>query len=754
FGTVYNLADNNIRSIYEDHTGRLWIGTNNGLTSMTPSGSGYRFELYRHDAANPRSISDNIVTAVIEDTRQHLWLGTQNGGINEYDPSANSFTRFTHSTGSNSGIINNYVRKIVMGRDGKLWLGTQEGLSILDPVTKQFSSYQFNAADKQSLSQNSIHSMYKDANGSIWIGTYFGGVNVAWSSSTSFTTWQNNESHSGISNNVVSGLLEDEKHNLWVCTEGGGLNYFNRATGVFTAYKNKIDDPASIGSNLVKLVFKDKDGNLWIGTHGGGLNLFNPARQNFTRFMYKENDVETLGTEITALLEDDRQQLWVGTQTGLKMFRRNGTSLSPLPNAPPAVLSDKSIKALFTDSKHRVWVGTPGGLYLVQNNQVIYLPTGYINTFAEDAQGHIWVGLYYGGLSLYDDATQSFTTWTEKEGLPNNNVMGILEDGSKNLWISTDAGLARFDPTHKKFQLFTLSDGLAGNGFNYNSFLKDSRGQMFFGGFNGLTAFFPDSIQTNSYLPPVVFTGLKLFNNPVEINGPDKLLQQDINFTKNIVFNYNQNVFTIDYALLNYIKSAKNRYAYKLEGFDKDWNEITATSVTYTNLRPGHYTFLVKGANNDGVWGQPASLQLQVLPPFWLTWWAWCIYTLLAAAILFFMLRFFFLRALLKREDELHQVKLNFFTNISHEIRTHLTLIMAPVENVLAAKEQDSFTRQQLTLVKSNANRLLKLVNELMDFRKAETGNVKLHLQKHDLVALLQEIYDSFRHLSLEKRIT
>ncbi|MBS1565060.1 MAG: hybrid sensor histidine kinase/response regulator, partial [Bacteroidetes bacterium] len=498
---------------------------------------------------------------------------------------------------------------------------------------------------------------------------------------------QNSGSHAGISNNVVGGLLEDEKHNLWICTEGGGLNYFDRATGQFTVFKTNTGDPSSLGSNLVKMAIRDRDNHIWIGTHGGGLNLFNPGKKNFTRFMYKENDGETQTREVTALMEDNRQRLWVGTQTGLKIFQRNNTSLSELPDSVPAALRTKSIKALFTDSRQAVWTGTSTGLYrTTKDGQTQYLPVGYTNCINEDAQGHIWVGLYYGGLLLYHESTGSFSSWTEKQGLPNNNVMGILEDGHRHLWLSTDIGLVKFDPSEKSFQTFTMSDGLAGNAFNYNSYLKDSHGQLFFGGFNGLTAFFPDSIQTNNYAAPLVFTGLKLFNTPVTIGGTDKLLGQDIDYERALTLRHNQNVVSIDFALLNYIKSNKNRYAYRLEGFDNTWNETGTGTATYTNLRPGSYTFFVKGANNDGVWTVPAAIRITVLPPFWMTWWAWCLYALLAAAMVFFLARFFFLRALLKREDELHQVKLNFFTNISHEIRTHLTLIMAPVDQVLASR--------------------------------------------------------------------
>ncbi|MCU7552841.1 ATP-binding protein [Chitinophagaceae bacterium LB-8] len=746
------IAGNNIRSIFEDHIGQLWIGTNNGLTKMKRSNGQYQYETFRHDPKNPGSLSADYITTIAEDIRQNLWIGTQNSGVNVFNPSSGLFSHF--STAPPFSIINNNIRKIISDKTGKLWVGTQEGLSIIDPVSKNINSYQYDAGNKKSLSQNSIHSLFEDAHGSIWAGTYFGGVNIIYSYTTHFTIMQSRENHSSISNNVVSSVVEDDQHNLWIGTEGGGLNYFNRKTGLYTVYKNKLNEPSSLGSNLVKVVYKDKDGNIWAGTHGGGLNLFEPDRKTFKRFLFKDNDPETLNSEVVSLLEDSQGRFWAGTTSGLLLLQRKNGLLVPFNNA---VLKEAKItglaKALMEDSQNRIWIGTASGLYVLNQNKVQEISPDQINCIKEDSKGNIWAGLYYGGLAMYDIKKERLIHYTEKEGLPNNNVLGILEDDNKHLWLSTDNGLVKFTPSHKSFQTYTVSDGLTGNEFNYNSFFKDSKGEFFFGGYNGLNSFFPGKIETNKYAAPIVFTGLKLFNTPVEINGEDNLLKENISITKHITFRHNQDVFTIEYALLNFIKSNKNKYAYKLEGFDKNWNEVTTTSATYTNLPSGNYKFLVKGANNDGVWSTPAVLNITILPPIWQTWWAYCIYVLILASIIFLVTRFFFLQALLKKEDELHQAKLNFFTNISHEIRTHLTLIMAPVEKMLDAKEKDGLIYQQLTNVKSNANRLLKLVSELMDFRKAETNHLQLRIAQHDLISFLQDIYTSFQELSLVKNI-
>jgi ligand-binding sensor domain-containing protein/signal transduction histidine kinase/CheY-like chemotaxis protein/AraC-like DNA-binding protein len=755
-GNSNSIAGNNVRAVFEDHNGHLWIGSNNGLTRMLPQENGYSFENLTHEPGNSRSLSAVHVTAITEDAKQQLWVGTQNSGINLFDAATKSFIRFGKTGNNNAGPINNNIRTLTSTRNGMLWIGTQEGLSILDPVTKKIQSYQNDPGNRKSLSQNSIYSLYEDANGSVWIGTYFGGANSTYPYSTNFSVLQNHAARSSLSNNVVSSIVEDAQRNLWIGTEGGGLNHYNRSSGLFMVYKNNLSDVTSLGSNLVKIVMLDKEQNIWVGTHGGGLNVLDRKQNKFKRYLYKDNDAVTLRSEITSLLEDDHERLWVGSNQGLQLFTKKGTELTPLSfSSINGFVNGIPARTFYKDAQGAVWIGGMPGLYVVNGNNMKDLKNDlYVNSITQDKKGNTWLALSYGGIAMYNSSNGQFIHYTEKEGLPNNNVISLLEDEHGFFWLTTDNGLIKYNPVLKTAQTYTVSDGLAGNEFNYNSYLKDSRGEFFFGGYHGITSFFPGSIETNSYVAPIVFTGLRLFNHSVGMNGEDELLTRNINGTKRIVFSHNQNVFTIEFALLNFIKSSKNKYSYKLDGFDKNWNDVTTPSATYTNLPSGTYTFLVKGANNDGVWSAPASIEFKILPPFWLTWWAYCIYVLVFAAILFLVVRFFFLRALLKKEDELHQVKLNFFTNVSHEIRTHLTLIMAPVDKLLDTKQSDGFVQQQLTQVKTNANRLLKLVSELMDFRKAETNHLNLHIERHNLIPFLQDIYNSFREMSLTKNIS
>ncbi|WP_316745961.1 two-component regulator propeller domain-containing protein [Pedobacter gandavensis] len=767
-GLKSGIANSEVLSIFEDHQGYLWIGTNSGLSKLSFNGRLQELARFSHNPAKTSSLSDNSVTAITEDLQKNLWVATESAGINLFQPGTGTFLRYGHEEGNKNSLIHNSVRRMTRNKAGNLCIGTQEGLSILDPASRKFQSQQHLKSVSRSLNQNSIYSIYEDPNGSLWIGTYYGGVNVSYAHDTNFKTMQYNEKLAGISHNVVSSIIADNNDNLWIGTEGGGLNHLNRQTQQFTTYKLKASEPESLGSDLVKVIYKDKGGDIWVGTHGGGLNLFDPQTRTFKRFFINGDNTKVTRSELVALMEDHNSAFWTGSQTGIRIFTKKAGLLTPYSEIPVLrSIRNYNIKVLFEDSRKNIWIASTKGLFLLSADrkqlQSFKLPKGsnsvnnnanYINCIQEDAKGNIWVGLYYGGLSKYEPGKKRFVkNYTTADGLPNDNVVGILEDNQHLLWVSTSNGLARFNPISSVFLTYTTSDGLAGDEFNYNSFFKAKNGDLYFGGYNGLSYFSPKDIEKNSYHAPLVFTGLKLFNEPVQINAENGLLQQDISFTHHLTFPYQQNIFTIEFALLNYIKSNKNKYAYRLEGVNGNWVETAVPAATYTNLASGNYTLWVKGANNDGIWSQPVAMKIKILPPFWKSWWAYLIYLAIIGMMLFFITRFFFLRGLLLKDEELHQIKLNFFTNISHEIRTHLTLIMAPIENLLAGQDGDSPLKQQLHKVKNNADRLLKLVNELMDFRKAETKNLKLKVAEHDFIPFIQEIYSSFTELSAKKNI-
>ncbi len=755
FSDPASLAGSDVRAIGADAHGDLWIGTTTGLTRMKRGSKSLQFDTFRHREGDPSSLSENYITALVEDGGHNLWIGTQDSGIDLYHPGTGSFSKALTGNLDRTGLNGFRIRQMMRDRLGKIWIGTQEGLLIFNPLTKAFDQCRNAPLDRRTLAHNSVYSVFEDAAGSVWVGTYFGGVSVSYPHITEFRSLQDSGRAGGLSSNIISGINRDSRGRLWLSTEGGGgLNVVDSPSGRITVYKNRTGDPFSLSSNRVKCVYRDRDGNMWLGTNGGGLNVYDPSRNGFLHYLDTSRDPLITNSEIASIVEDGQGRFWVGTMDGLKVFRRKGTTLVPLEGVDRV---NVPVKVVFEDSKQRIWTGTGVGLYLLKKDSASFAPvaglsTAYVNCIAEDSRGNLWIGLDYGGLARLDAVSGKISIYTDKQGLPNNNVVSLQVDGKDNLWMGTGNGLSKLDTRSYTFHNFTTSDGLPGNAFNYRASAVSPGGELYFGGYSGLVSFYPEKMEINDLRAPLVFTGFRLFNAPVAIRGKDGLLSADISLLSSLRLAYNQDVFSVDFALLNFIKPDKNTYAYKLEGLDKDWTETGHPTITYIHLPAGTYTLLVKGANNDGIWSTPAALRITVLPPFWRTWWAYVFYVLLLAAVLFGITRFFFLRALLKKEAALHQVKLNFFTNISHEIRTHLSLISGPVEHLLS-RNKDVGAGKQLMAVKKNADRLLRLVSEQMDFRKAETGHLKLQIVKGDLVSFLQEIYASFQDISLSRRI-
>lgn len=774
------LAGNSIYAVAEDRKGNIWVGTTEGLTLMTLNNGRYTFTTFRNNPLDPKSISGNFIRTIAEDQQGRIWIGTDADGLCLFNTETRSFTRFKTNPVDVNGISNNIIRKITVSKDGKLWVATMNGLNILDPQTLSFTSLKHDSDNRKSLSDNSIKDIYEDEQGSVWLGTMFGGVNVTHSNTIPFAVYKYSKYRNSISSDIVSVIEGDEKENLWIGTEGHGLNYFNPKTNVFKKYVNDPRDPASLSNNTIKAIFKDSKHRIWIGLFQGGLELFNPATGKFKHYRPDPSNPNALSYGyVSSITEDDRGRLWVGTSSkGLNLFDPEKGSFSVVNDLPTAglKLSSSYIRFAYTDSKKNLWVGTPRGLNLLKYQSTQFqvflksshkdsLKSSQINCVKEDQQGNIWVGSLRGGLSLYHPKTNSFTTYTKTNGLASDNIIDVLVDNEGVLWLSTDRGLTKFDLKKKTFKNYNIADGLPANEFNLNSAYKDKNGKLYFGSYNGLVAFTPRDIKENAYVPKIAFSGLKLFNKPIEIGGPDQLLNEDISFTKSITFSAGQNIFTIDFLALNYIQPQRNKYAYKLEGFEKDWNYVNIPSATYTNLPSGKYTFLVKGSNNDGLWNNtPAKLEIHILPPVWRTWWAYLLYFIAGTALLYFVLRFtrrqqrleselYYEHLNNERQQELYQMKLDFFTRISHEIRTPLTLIFAPLEKLIRLTKENNTVNQQLLGIKRNSDRLLRLISELLDFRKIETGNTKLQVAEHELVSFCRNIYEAYEGLAEIKNI-
>jgi len=756
-----NKSPEEVYTIYEDYRGTIWLGTTGGLVNMKMENGTLRFNYFKHFSDKLNAVVDNHITSIVEDADHNLWMGTKQTGLYKLNPRTQQIVGYKYSVLNARGISSNNVRKIIKDKTGKLWIGTLHGINIYDPQLGAFNSIQNEPGNSSSLSQNSVYALFEDRQGIIWAGSYFGAINMVYPNYTPFKVFASSNTSKGLSSQVVSSIMDVGNSNLWIGTEGEGLNYYNRKTDTYIHYKYNPNNPKSIGSNLVKSIIKDKNNQIWIGTHLGGLNRFEPSTNSFVRYMSRKNDTSSISSdEVSAVFEDSAGRFWVGTSNGLNRF---DASTGKFKRNQINGLSD-AVNYIFEDTKKTLWLATSSGLYYLKKGESKFktrvadarerLNYSEINCITKDKQGFLWLGTSRNGLfKLYPDQHAYYQT-TKLDGLPSNNIMGILQDDNNNLWISTDNGLCKYNPQQKTFKIYNTKDGLPGNEFNQKSFLRDRLGTFYFGGLSGMISFRPEEIKENTSIQPVIFTGLRLFGKPVSINAEGDLLNANISTVKSITFEPHQDVFTIEFTLLNFIKPEKNRYAYKLAGFEKNWNYVATPAASYTNLSPGHYTLLVKASNNDGIWTKQLSkLKIEVLPPYYRTWWAYLGYVCIIAAVLFLLIRYLLMRAVLTKEKEINEHKLGFFTNISHEIRTPLTLIVGPLERLIEKSQNEPQWSKALQPIKNNADRLMRLVTELLDFRKAESGKMQLQVSSGNVIKFCKEIFMAFQNMAISKQI-
>ncbi len=746
-----------VKAIFQDSNGVLWVGTQMGLVALRSETTGYTFKTYFHNSSDAKSLSDNDITTIAEDNEHNLWIGTHFKGVNQLKKGAAGFTSFNSS---NSGLGSNVIRKILVDKYGWLWFATLNGISHYHPGLKSFHAQTHNTENTSGLNQNSIYDIFEDQAGSVWVGTYYGGVNVYHPNAIPFSVYKNYSYKNSLSSNIISALAEDKFGNLWIGTEAEGLNYYDRNTGEFSTFK-ATESRNSLSSNLIKAISIDKKDNLWIAAYEGGVDYYNTERKNFKNYSLSSNN-SLSAKRITTLLADSQNRVWVGTKgRGLFLYNNDTDSFTSLKEAlSKYYLPAVNIVYLYQDNTNTLWVATDEGLFFLRKNaqnfvKLLARNSGYFNQISfvnQSYDGKILFGSYNEGLAIYNPKSQKVKIFTTKDGLPSNTIAGIVEDNQHRIWISTNKGLVWFGEGQVK--TYNSSDGLPGNVFNYHSVLKDSKGALFFGGYNGLVSFYPKDILVNKIPPKVVFTHLRLFNEEIPVKIGDDILSKSLNKVGELVLSHQQNVFSIDFSALNFVKSKKNKYLYKLEGFETEWNEVEEPTATFSNLPPGTYNLLVKGSNNDGVFNAvPASLQITIKPPFWRTWWAYLFYCLAFIALLYLVMRFLLIRALLKKEHDVHQMKLDFFTNVSHEIRTPLTLILGPLEKMIQDTQDNFGLNKQLLIVNKNAKRLMRLVNELMDFRKIESGKMKLNLSADNIVSFVNEIYVSFQQLAVQNKV-
>lgn len=592
---VRSLSNDWIYNVYEDASQKIWVATYNGLNVLDEiTGSFKRFII-------DEEIGGNWINCIYEDQDNKLWLGTSSSGLRIFSPSSNDVAVFVNDPDDPTTLANNWIQSIYEDRSGRIWLATQNGVDIIDPQEKQFSLFRSEPSDKSSLSNNQILSVYQDKQERIWVGTW-DGLNLFDKDNGKFKKYIINPDGPLVSeSNCIFALYQDSRSQFWVGTNEGGLYQFNPSTNKFTHYKNDPADASSLSVNLISTFYEHNSDSLWIGTYSGGISIFDQQTKKFHHYSHDPEDESSISHDFVRVIYLDKQgQLWVGTQGGgLNLFDFKTKSFKHFKHDEndSASLASNTVRAIYEDTKGRFWIGTGNGL------------------------------------NLLDREKQIFKVVTEKQGLPNNAVVSIQEDASGRLWLLTLRGLSRFTPASTKamlqgnwgsFRNYDQADGLPGTQLDVS--VKGADGTIYFGSTNGFAFFHPDKMKDNDYVPPVMLSGFEIFNKRIkpgkEINGFTMPLS--ISRAKEITLTHNESVFTIEFAALSYFQAERNKYAYKLEGFDKDWNYTDASRrfATYTNLNPGTYTFHVKASNNDGVWNNEGrTLTIVITPPWWKTWW-------------------------------------------------------------------------------------------------------------------------------------
>lgn len=758
-----------IVTLLEDSSGRFWIGTRNkGLLLCD-----HQMNLISQFTSESKNmpLNNNNITSIYEDDKKQIWVGCKNSGLNKINLRDNEVTSYTNL---NSGLSNNSVRCIIEWQ-GKLLIGTFDGIFDLDKATERIVKVAGYDDINKSLSHYSVYCFCVDRDKTLWVGTFAGGVNYLNKFTNRFVLHKPQE-ELNIRTGIYGAITYESPEDLWIATEGYGLLNYNKRTNESHYY---LIDPSvrfAFNTNIIKSVFYE-DGYVWCGTTKGEIYKFNIKTKKFS--LYHQYPIEY---SIYSIIRDHNGVLWVGgasTEFGLTCFV-NDSLVTTFYNNVDEPIYFSNVRCILEEEDGVFLLGsTAEGLLRFDTHkkqltkysneasvEKYRIPNNYISAIVRTKSGEIWVSTYGGGIFQLDESKAIRRIMTVREGLLDNNICTLVESSDQRLWMSTVNGLIMFDPAKDEVRNYHRHNGIDIREFTLHSGIALPDGSLCFAGSNGFVTFHVEAMDKNNNIPPVVLEQLSVNNHPVKVGDESAILDKVLDGMETIRLAYNENNFSITYQALNYIYATQNQYAYKLEGYDTDWNYVgERNSAFYTNLSPGKYVFRVKASNNDGVWNEEGrSLAIVVQPPLWRTWYAYLFYVIALAAIIYGILYYVNIKRNLEaglkmkqlekqKQEEFHQAKIRLFTNFSHELRTPLMLIITPFEELVKRVDIPAELHDKLSIIYKNAQKLLLLVNQLMDLHKNQAGSMDLKVSEGDICEYIKEIYYAFNQIALTNEV-